>query len=181
MAVQIGTRPDSGFDDPIGMLRDCHRRIEHFLDVLCVIAQQARGRALTMDEQRAADAALHYFHESGPRHNMDEEESLFPRLRSNGEESILAGVQRLESEHHEARVLHDQVAHLLAEWRRHGGLRHEEEESLCVTTGRLQQLYRSHIHLEEEVVFPSALKHLDRKTLNAIGDEFKARRQPASV
>ena len=31
MGIQIGAKPDSGFDDPIGMLKDCHRRIEHFL------------------------------------------------------------------------------------------------------------------------------------------------------
>lgn len=30
MAFQIGAKPDSSFDDPIGMLKDCHRRIESF-------------------------------------------------------------------------------------------------------------------------------------------------------
>jgi hypothetical protein len=45
MAVQIGARPDSGFDDPIGMLKDCHRRIERFLGILCQVARQAQGRA----------------------------------------------------------------------------------------------------------------------------------------
>jgi hypothetical protein len=37
MAIQIGAKPDSGFDDPIGMLKDCHRRIESFLGILCVV------------------------------------------------------------------------------------------------------------------------------------------------
>jgi hypothetical protein len=46
MAVQIGAKPDSGFDDPIGMLKDCHRRIEHFLDILCLVAERAHARAL---------------------------------------------------------------------------------------------------------------------------------------
>jgi hypothetical protein len=36
MAIQIGAKPDNGFDDPIGMLKDCHRRIEHFPYMLCV-------------------------------------------------------------------------------------------------------------------------------------------------
>ena len=43
MAIQIGGKPDSGFDDPIGMLIDCHRRIERFLHVLCVVASRARN------------------------------------------------------------------------------------------------------------------------------------------
>ena len=74
MAVQIGARPDSGFDDPIGMLKDCHRRIEMFMNILCRIVQQAQGRSLDAEERQAVSAALHYFRESGPRHTMDEEE-----------------------------------------------------------------------------------------------------------
>ena len=96
MAVQIGARPDSGFDDPIGMLKDCHRRIERFLDILCQVAQQAQGRALSIDERSAVESAIRYFFESGPRHNMDEEESLFPRLREVQAAAILGNVQRLE-------------------------------------------------------------------------------------
>ena len=44
MGIQIGAKPDSGFDDPIGMLKDCHRRIEHFLHILCVVVERAHGR-----------------------------------------------------------------------------------------------------------------------------------------
>lgn len=47
MGMQIGAKPDSGFNDPIGMLKDCHRRIEHFLGILCVVAKRAQGRGLT--------------------------------------------------------------------------------------------------------------------------------------
>ena len=57
MPIQIGARPDSGFDDPIGMLTDCHRRIEQFLNILCVVADRAAGRALTGEESAAAQAA----------------------------------------------------------------------------------------------------------------------------
>jgi hypothetical protein len=46
MAIQIGAKPDSGFDDPIGMLKDCHRRIEHFLNILCVLRIVLRSEAL---------------------------------------------------------------------------------------------------------------------------------------
>src|ERR1017187_7143529 len=99
MAVQIGARPDSGFDDPIGMLKDCHRRIERFLEILCQVAQQAQGRTLDNDERSAVEAALRYSSESGPRHNRDEEESLFRRLREVEATAFLGEVRRLESEH----------------------------------------------------------------------------------
>lgn len=31
MGLQIDAKPDSGFDDPIGLLKDRHHRVEHFL------------------------------------------------------------------------------------------------------------------------------------------------------
>jgi hypothetical protein len=76
--IQIGAKPDSGFDDPLGMLKDCHRRIEHFLGILCLVAERAQGRDLTEEEIAAVGAALNYFRLGGHRHTADEEESLFP-------------------------------------------------------------------------------------------------------
>jgi len=80
MAVQIGAKPDSGFDDPLGMLKDCHRRIEHFLSILCAVVERAQQQTLTDEEIVAIQSALSYFRVGGQRHTADEEESLFPRL-----------------------------------------------------------------------------------------------------
>ena len=38
MLLKIGGPPEHGFDQPLGLLSDCHRRIEHFLFVLSTIA-----------------------------------------------------------------------------------------------------------------------------------------------
>ena len=57
MAVQIGAKLDSGFDDPIGMLRDCHRRIERFLGILCQVAERGPSGTLTGGKQRRASGA----------------------------------------------------------------------------------------------------------------------------
>ena len=176
MAVQIGARPDSGFDDPIGMLKDCHRRIERFLGILCQVARQAQGRALNTDERKAVEAALRYFGESGPRHNMDEEDSLFPRLRAMKAVEVLAKVKRLETEHGEGGVLHDEVARLYSKWIAEGGLSADKGMRLLTITEELQRLYREHIHIEEDEVFPVAAKLLDRDTLAAMGSEFRIRR-----
>jgi hemerythrin-like domain-containing protein len=176
MPVQIGARPDSGFDDPIGMLKDCHRRIEHFASVLRQVAERAQGRALTAEEWLAAEGALHYFRESGPRHNRDEEESMFPRLRAMDTETAGAEMARLVAEHHEADGLHMQTLRLYAQWEAARSLRPDEASRLLEITGRLQRLYAEHIRLEEESVFPRAATVFDRSTLDAIGMEFKARR-----
>lgn len=174
MPVRIGVRPDSGFDDPIGMLKDCHRRIEHFASLLRQVAERAQGRTLTAEEWLAVEGALHYFCESGPRHNRDEEESVFPRLRAMDTEG--AEMTRLEAEHREADGLHMETLRLYAQWEAARGLRADEASRLLEITGRLQRLYAEHIRLEEESVFPRAAGAFDRSTLDAIGMEFKARR-----
>ncbi len=107
MPVQIGSRA-SDFSDPTGLMSDCHRRIEMFLNTIRA-AGGLNGRQLAEDERRALDAALRYFREAAPKHNADEEESLFPRLRwvSDPEvQSALADVARLEQEHRWAAPLH---------------------------------------------------------------------------
>jgi hemerythrin-like domain-containing protein len=175
MTVQIGAKPDSGFDDPIGMLMDCHRRIEHFLDILCQVAQQAQGRALSNEERAAVEAALRYFRESGPRHNMDEEDSLFPRLRRACSEG-LSHIGRLEGEHREAEELHEETEKFYTRWITAGDLDLADSARLLMVTAMLQQLYREHISIEEERVFPLAAKVIDPTGIAAIGAEFKARR-----
>jgi hemerythrin-like domain-containing protein len=177
MAVQIGAKPDSGFDDPIGMLMDCHRRIERFLEILVKVARQAQGRALNTEEQGAVEAALRYFGESGPRHNMDEEESLFPRLRELGAAAVLEDVQRLESEHEKGGTLHHEAAQLYSNWRAEKSLDAHATTRLLTIAEELQRIYLRHIHIEEDVVFPLAAKLLGRDTLSAMGSEFKSRRE----
>lgn len=176
MAVQIGTQPDSGFDDPLGMLTDCHRRIERFLKILCRVAQQAQGRALSAEESEAVDAALRYFRESGPRHNSDEEDSLFPRLRKTPAAQVLGEVERLEAEHHQAEALHKEAAELFTRWQTEAALEGADRARLRAVTGKLEEIYSEHIRLEEEVVFPCAARVLDAGAVAAIGEEFKARR-----
>jgi hemerythrin-like domain-containing protein len=176
MAVQIGAKPDSGFDDPIGMLKDCHRRIEHFLDILCLVAERAHTRSLTGEEQSAIRAALQYFHVGGERHTADEEESLFPRLRGNSAAGNLEEIHRLESDHHHAADLHESVDWLYTAWISAGILGPDEQQRLLSQTRSLKQLYAEHIQVEERIVFPHALKTLDSKTVAAIGQEFRDRR-----
>ena len=99
MAIQIGAKPDSGFDDPIGMLKDCHRRIEHFLNILCTVAERVGDRSLTEEEHSAVKAALQYFHTGGERHTLDEEESLFPRLAGAAVQHVRQYYQRRRGQH----------------------------------------------------------------------------------
>lgn len=176
MAVQIGAKPDSGFDDPIGMLKDCHRRIESFLGILCGVAGRAQGRDLTKEERDAVKAALQYFRTGGQRHTADEEESLFPRLRESDAGS-LAEIDRLESDHREANDLHGSVERLYSTWIAAGELTLTDALQLQSETERLKQLYLDHIQVEETIVFARASRVLDSHAMAAIGTEFRFRRK----
>jgi hemerythrin-like domain-containing protein len=176
MGIQIGAKPDSGFDDPIGMLKDCHRRIEHFLNIICVVVERAHSRSLSEEEAAAIEAALHYFRVGGQRHTADEEDSLFPRMRADVVLTTMSELAHLESEHREANQLHDEVDRLYSKWISNGSLSAEEEHRLTIATKRLQTLYANHIEIEETVVFPRAASVLDNHTIAAIGAEFRARR-----
>jgi hemerythrin-like domain-containing protein len=176
MRIQIGAKPDSGFDDPIGMLTDCHRRIEHFLNILCVVVGRAQGQALSGEEAEAIHAALQYFRVGGERHTADEEESLFPRLRAGLGSGALEELQRLEDDHDSAAGLHAAVETLYLKWISEGRLNEIESRRLASDTERLKHLYEAHIQVEEQLVFPRAVQSLDSETVQAIGREFRARR-----
>lgn len=173
MSVQIGAKPDAGFEDPIGMLTDCHRRIEQFLGILCVVAERARGRAMTGEESAAVQAAVTYFRVGGKRHNADEEESLFPRMRAAGDTEDTG---ELEHDHRDAAALHAHAEDLYADWLAQGSLDAEKQDQLAAATEGLKQLYTEHIEREEKVVFPRAARTLNADAMAEMGREFKARR-----
>jgi len=178
MGIQIGAKPDAGFDDPIGMLKDCHRRIEQFLHVLCLVVERAPGRPLSEEEAAAVKSALNYFRVGGQRHTADEEESLFPRMRAEQTTaSALKEIEALESDHRQADDLHAAAENLYNAWLEGKALSPDQEQRLRVVTERLKHLYEGHIRVEENLVFPRAAEGLDGATLAKIGEEFRARRK----
>lgn len=177
MGIQIGAKPDAGFDDPLGMLRDCHRRIERFLEIVCVVVARAHGREMTQEERAAIQAALSYFRAGGVRHTRDEEDSLFPRMRAAGIDPVeLEKVGGLEHDHRDADHLHAEVDRLYTLWLEKGILEPSDERALGSATNQLKALYSRHIEIEEKQVFPRAAENLDRAAIAEMGQEFRARR-----
>lgn len=183
MPVSIGAKPESGFDDPIGLMTDCHRRIESFLEALSKAAQSAAGRKLKDSERSSVEKALRYFRESGPRHNADEEDSLFPRMRvapSDEVLPVLTHVSQLEADHQQASGLHGEVEELYRRWLNKDALAPNDTQHLQESLETLSGLYKRHIALEESDVFPLARRILDGSTQQAMGREMKSRRGLAS-
>ena len=180
MAIQIGQRPDHGFDEPLGLLSDCHRRIEHFLDVLATITDEAAGGPLTPSNRRALEGSIGYFAVAAPKHRADEEISLFPRLRENANPEVagaLAALDALEHDHQEAQTDHVAVDELARQWLADGSLSEPNLEELRQRVARLQALYQRHIAIEDREVFPIAARVLHRAQIEELGREMAGRRQ----
>ncbi len=179
MPVQIGATSPDLKTDPLALLSDCHRRVEMFLGVLKAAAK-LEGRELAADEHRSLENALRYFREAAPKHTADEEESLFPRMRSleSGEvKSALAELGRLEADHRWAGPLHDEVELLGQQWLSSGRLEPGAAATFAHAVSQLAQMYERHIEIEEKVVFPAAARTISRDEQRAIGLEMTARRQ----
>jgi len=181
MLLKINGKPDHGFDEPLGLLSDCHRRIEHFLAVLVTITDQVRGGALTHAERGQLEGALAYFATAAPRHTADEEESLFPRLEaSKRRDRELADaielVWSLERDHVEANGHHAIVDTIVRRWLDAGTLSGTDVKELEIRLSRLAALYRMHIEAEDRELFPAAARILSAGEIEEIGAEMAARR-----
>ncbi len=179
MSIKIGAKPESSFENPLGLLSDCHRRIERFLRQLIVITEQAQGGALAEEQRKALDNALRYFREAAPRHTHDEEESLFPKLRaceSDAVQEAFAAIDALEADHQAADARHREVEELGQRWLTEGQLSAEETQRLAGVLTSLQLLYQTHIRVEDTQIFPLAGKVLNETDLKAVGREMAARR-----
>lgn len=181
MPIKVGRRPDHTFDEPLGVLSDCHRRIEHFLRTLVAVAEHARGGSLAPAHRADLESALTYFATAAPRHTLDEEQSLFPRLRESAGPAAaraLEVVARLERDHDDAERHHAAVDRLVRRWIAKDGLEVDETSALRRHLAALQALYREHIAIEDGELFPAAARLLSPSAILAIGREMAARRQP---
>jgi hemerythrin-like domain-containing protein len=179
MSITIGKKPESDFGDPLGMLSDCHRRIERFLRVLAILASQAQGSKLGEEQCSALEAALHYFRVAAPLHTLDEENSLFPRMRTHQNPQVYQPIRQLEAleaDHQSTETAHREVDAIGRRWLAEGSLPDEAVRRLSLILDNLQAIYESHIHQEDNEVFPLAAKSLKPCELEALGREMAIRR-----
>ncbi len=178
MPVQIGAKTHN-FTDPTGLLSDCHRRIEMFLETLAA-AGQVMDAPPSVDTARALQSALVYFRQAAPKHTADEEQSLFPRLRGREEpelRSALSTLDRLEKDHEAVSPLHAEVERLAETYLETGSLSASDVQAFQTAVARLQETYREHIRVEDFTVFPLAAHLLSDSDKSAIAQEMATRRK----
>ena len=163
-----------GFEDPLGVLRACHRRIAARLDLLERLPEHVERHGADASAQSAAQSVLNYFDRAAVHHHEDEEEDLFPMLRdargrAGWDDRVLASLEQLTVEHERmawrwAQVRPSLVA--LTRGKRVPTLRTED----------LVRAYRAHMAVEDELIFPLAARLLDSDELQRLGTAMQKRR-----
>lgn len=177
MPVQIGAKAHN-FNNPTGLLSDCHRRIEMFLGTFAAVAGRI-DQAPSEETVRALESALRYFSQAAPKHTADEEESLFPRLRGREDpdlRSALSELDQLERDHEEVSELHREVERLSVQYLKAGKLRDSDVVAFRDLVNTLQSKYNEHIRIEDAIVFPLADRLLNNSEKASIAQEMAQRR-----
>lgn len=170
--LQLNAAPAAGFDQPFEMLAACHERVERSLRLLERLGEHLAAKGADEAARNAARDVLRYFDIAAPQHHEDEERHVLPVLRAAGGAAL---VDRVLAEH----------ATMAAAWARlHVQLQAVERgDAAAVLTPEAQaewqafaQLYRAHLALEDDQVFPAAAPLLDAPAQRAMGDEMARRR-----
>jgi len=158
------------FDDPLGMLAACHRRIEKQLATLARLQRHLPEHGCDADARAAARNILKYFDHAAPNHHADEEKSLFPRLAASAKECATL-IGELERDHERLEENWRRLRPLLAAIA--GGQRANlSPAQVTEVTSR----YQEHMAREENELLPMAERAIDPATLKVVGEEMAARR-----
>jgi len=161
------------FDEPLASLRACHERIREELTELDQLRLYLPENGCDAEAREVARDLLRYFDTAAPKHDEDEEQSLFPRLLAAAGASAAALIERLQAEHRD-------LASLWRELRPDLAAIEAGQRSVLTPDAvrRMRTTYFSHLDFEEAQLFPLAAAHLDAAALKAIGAEMAARRGP---
>jgi hemerythrin-like domain-containing protein len=171
-------RARTGGRDPLEMLERSHRRIEEHLAAM-IQAAGAIARGAPGDHVAVIDDSLAFLERSATRHEVDEEGSLFPRLRRHT--TLARLLEALTDDHHRHHQLHVQLRTQRAQWPP-AGPDAADGARLVNLVAELGRAYRSHIEREELELLPAVRTLLAPEELAAVLVEMGQRRgrEPAS-
>jgi hemerythrin-like domain-containing protein len=158
--------------DALEMLERSHRRLEERLAELNRAAG-ALARSSSGDHIATIDMVIDYLDRSAARHEVDEEASLFPRLRRHDE--LAPMLDALTDEHRIHQSLHGRLRTERSAWPA-AGPDASAAARLVTLASELGRAYRGHITREESELLPAARGHLSTSELDGIRREMDERR-----
>ena len=173
--VPQASRVAIGFDTPMAMLKECHRKVLDQCETLLRLESHLVANGSDQAAAEAAAAIMRYFDLAGPHHHADEEEDLLPALFA-----FVAGADAVRLREMADTLQADHTA-LNQQW---AALRQVLSAIVQGQAVRLNGVdvrafvshYRAHIDFEESQVFPMAERLLAMDTMAAIGLSMRRRR-----
>ena len=159
------------------MLEACHERVERMLVLLQRLCLHVQDTGCDEQARQAARDVMRYFDVAAPLHHQDEELHVFPAVLCGPYSGAAEAVHRLLAQHRQMEIgwvgMREVLLALVAFKAPESGafteLRNTDVEAFV-------QAYRSHIRLEEDLVYPAAQRQLNASQLRAIGEEMMVRR-----
>jgi hemerythrin-like domain-containing protein len=167
--------PVASFDDPIAMLFECHNRVRRSLELLQKMNERLKAKGGSTHNARAASDVLRYFDVAAPLHHQDEELHVFPFLRKSNVVAIQTYVNRVQTEHQRMDeqwsvlrgYLRDFAVDVNAQW----------SQAFEDCSASFQLLYKEHLSIEEQLLFPALTMRVTPEELENMGVEMQQRRR----
>jgi hemerythrin-like domain-containing protein len=171
--IQIQTRISPPIaEGPIEHLLACHRRIENRLDILERAGQHLEDQP--NESLLAISNSLRFMDTSGVLHTVDEEESLFPRLRSSLTPEEVHYLDGLESQHRDVDAVYASLKETVLHLQQERTPELIDMYRTCIA--KLTAAYRTHIASEDSILMEMGRRILSPAELTAIHNEMRARR-----
>jgi hemerythrin-like domain-containing protein len=137
-------------DDPIELLQACHDKVRRFANLSVGLRDHVAEHGADQQAQEAARSVLRYFNIAAPLHHDDEEQDLFPALRTLGLEGLNLALSSLMTEHTRLGTLWLSLHPWLQDIAR--GVTTKAPS----TVDEFAQAYKAHAQREEDEVYPAA-------------------------
>ncbi|MCW5634063.1 MAG: hemerythrin domain-containing protein [Rubrivivax sp.] len=164
-----------GFDTPLAMLGECHRRVERQCATLERLVPHLAAHGSDAAAREAAEAVLRYFDQAAPNHHADEEQDLFPALLESMAGSDAVCLREIITS---LRADHRELDHRWAALRRTlQAVAAAQPATLeAADVQAFAALYARHIEREEGELLPMADRLLGAGELERIGHAMQRRR-----
>jgi iron-sulfur cluster repair protein YtfE (RIC family) len=148
----LTSKPKSS-EDAVDLLLGCHQRIRHFTGVAVKLAH-AQG-AVPGEVAQAAAGVHRYYSVSLPLHEADEDQTLHPRLSAVADDRVSHALVAMGDQHQAIDELIERLLPLLVMVKNNPDTLPIVGGEMCSITKALDEMFRAHLQMEEEVIFPA--------------------------
>ena len=159
-----------GFDEPLALLRACHKNILANCDRLEALVLHVAAQGIDDEARKTARDIVRYFSTSARLHHRDEEEDLFPRLNRQSLR-IAELIQDLKQEHTRLDQLWEVMVTELKSLPGNGF-----SDDFLQANRDFCTLSRQHVNRENMEFLPLAASSLSQLDLGEIGASMADRR-----